>query len=526
MPDFKSLDLVTKFEDNLIYIPEFQRDFVWSDDQVKELIESIYRGYPIGVITLWEIPQSRRSDFCGAEYLLIDGQQRIISLASTLRGRIGGLRGRTPRPIYFNPLREEFEVEKAYISSSPEWISISELLRDVRSEYEIGKAFSKVEDFVERMGLDDSRLRSIVRVRLNKLVNELVRKPIPVQIISGDISYGEAAYIYVKLNSTGTRVKSSELYLATFEMQLPHEIADEIRQYLEDLRVEGWEFDASLVVKSIIAILTDGKIKLAPRALEQAKILREKYTPNQLRDAWQRVRISLNRVIELLDSKLGIDSSDVVPTQYPLLVASYYVDKQGGILTTSEENKLALWLLLASYWGRYTASPDTKADQDLNSLKSSGNLDSLIDNIRRQIGRSLNISEEDYQGWDTRKKLLMYVVLKKRKAPDLFRHDVIVSSNSFEVHHIFPKSLLRRRGLSERLIDDAANYTFILGRTNRRLNREPREYLRGVRSDILEKHLIPTDSRLWNVENYRDFITLRRKKIVTEINKCLKNLGL
>lgn len=102
-------DLISRYEKNLIVIPEFQRDFVWTSAQVKELVVSIYKGYPVGMLIQWETPPELSSDV--GRYWLIDGQQRLLSLVAVSKGTVK-LKGGKYRSflLSFNPLTEEFQL--------------------------------------------------------------------------------------------------------------------------------------------------------------------------------------------------------------------------------------------------------------------------------------------------------------------------------------------------------------------------------------------------------------------------------
>lgn len=137
MPEKKIPELVKMVENEEIDIPEIQREFVWSDNQIRDLAESIYKGYPIGLLTLFKVPTELRTK--QEQYWVLDGQQRLLSLTIIMKGKVDAIRGgqrKTVRvDIWFDPTNERFELRKPL--SSENWVKLSELLQiQRRSELE------------------------------------------------------------------------------------------------------------------------------------------------------------------------------------------------------------------------------------------------------------------------------------------------------------------------------------------------------------------------------------------------------
>jgi hypothetical protein len=128
-------------------------------------------------------------------------------------------------------------------------------------------------------------------------------------------------------------------------------------------------------------------------------------------------------------------------------------------------------------------------------------------------------SNDDYQGGETDKLLLLYVLLKEKNATSLLSTQPL-RSDMTQIHHIFPKVLLKGT-YSEELIEDIANKTFTIAKENLRIgNKEPIEYLWGrVMDDVLEAHFIPRDPSLLKKEKFEEFLKERRRLIIEGLNK-------
>ena len=128
--------LISYIETGSIAVPDLQREYVWKPSDIRDLLDSMYKGYPIGYLLLWE-SQGKEEDsrYIGLEekssrhnYLIIDGQQRLTSLYAIMTGKEIKVKGNKKIKIAFNPLTEKFDVQNASIERNPEWIAdISDL---------------------------------------------------------------------------------------------------------------------------------------------------------------------------------------------------------------------------------------------------------------------------------------------------------------------------------------------------------------------------------------------------------------
>ncbi len=514
-------ELITDIERGRIALPDMQREFVWDNSQIRDLVDSLYKNHPVGMILLWQtnpnenIPITAIDDvtreFSNYSELVIDGQQRLTSLYLVKHGII--FKGSKERKInlLFNPETEEFEIEIPRIKNRPEWFNVTEIIQNGEYQFvnrlkSLGWPEDKVFDAMKKM----SEVRNI-------FVGD--RNSIPVFSISSSLEYDEVADIFVKINSKGTRIRITELLLALLALKIPGEFRKDFRGYLDELESNGWELDASVIIRSLVAVAAkQGRLSYFRNL---AKSISEK----DLRTNWDITKKSLNDCLKLLDENLGIRTNNILPSQNVLVPLAFYLSRKKDKFTEDEAKDFSLWFLLASFWGRYAGSPETRLDEDIKEIDKSSSLKNLFHLLKNQVGR-LQIDEERFAGKSRNSKLLLYVVSRNEGAEDWWKGHRITTTD-YEEHHIIPRSLLKKAGYDFSLIDDAANIAFLTEKANRKIsNTEPIKYLSEIDPQKLKKQFVPLDRELWKIQNYPDFVIHRRRILVKKINDYLKNLGL
>ncbi len=514
-------ELITDIERGRIALPDMQREFVWDNTQIRDLVDSLYKNHPVGMILLWQtnpndnVPITRIDDTTQeiSEYseLVIDGQQRLTSLFLVKHGMV--FKGSKERKIklLFNPETDEFEIEIPRIRNKPEWFNVTEIIQNGEYSFleklkSLGWSENKVFDAMRKM----SEVRNIFIGARNNL---------PVFSISVSMDYDEVADIFVKINSKGTRIRITELLLALLALKIPGEFRQDFRRYLDELEDKGWEVDASVAIRTLVAV-----------AAKQGRLayfrgLARNISDEKLRSTWTVAKKALNDCLKMLDENLGIRTSDILPSQYVLISLAFYLSKKESQFTEEEARDFSLWFLLASFWGRYAGSPETRLDEDIREIDKHQSLKPLFGLLKNQVGRLL-IDEERFAGKSRNSKLLLYVAAKNEGAEDWWKGHKITTSD-YEEHHIIPRSLLKKAGYDFSLIDDAANIAFLTEKANRKIsNTEPAKYLLEIDKKKLEKQFVPLDQNTWNIDNFEDFLIHRRRIVVDKINTYLKLLGI
>jgi hypothetical protein len=344
------------------------------------------------------------------------------------------------------------------------------------------------------------------------------RNNIPVFIIPSNMDYEEVVDIFVKINSKGTRIRITELLLALLALKIPGEFRNDFRNYIEELENDGWCIDDGVVIRSLVAI------SVKQGRLAYFRSIARSISEEDLLNKWDITKKSLRECLKILEENLGIRNSDILPSQYVLIPLTFYISQKNDAFSERDTKEFILWFLLASFWGRYAGSPETRLDEDIKSITENKNLRKLFHSLKAQVGRLL-ADEERFTGTSKNSKLLLYVVARNEGAEDWWKGHKITTSD-YEEHHIIPRSLLKKANYEYSLIDDVSNIAFLTEKANRRISNTPPEiYLAEIDSAKLKKQFVPLDKNLWKIENYELFLQQRRKVIVEKVNDYLKSLG-
>jgi uncharacterized protein with ParB-like and HNH nuclease domain len=210
-------NLINDIETGEIALPDLQRPFVWNTTKVRDLIDSLYKGLPVGLIILWEILEPNKyrkinlNNKREPRFLVIDGQQRLTSLYSIIKDKkiISKNVKEVKLKIAFNPLEEKFEVWNVAIEKDHRWIPDISLIFKTESTYSFIRRylekFSEEDDVHE---IDENEIAS----RIEKVRN-IVNYPFSVLELSTDLDPEEVSEIFVRINSKGESLTQSDFIL-------------------------------------------------------------------------------------------------------------------------------------------------------------------------------------------------------------------------------------------------------------------------------------------------------------------------
>lgn len=223
--------LVEEIRHGKIALPDIQRPFVWSATQVRDLFDSMYRGYPVGTLMFWETGADAGARQVGGgdndsvpRLLIVDGQQRLTSLYAVLTGTpviTGKFKEKTIR-IAFRAKDETFEVTDAAIARDPEFITdITSLWAD--------RYRSKVRDFLKRLGdhrearsgdtaLDWNDEQDLLEERIDR-VRDLRDFRFQVLELNASADAEQVAEIFVRTNSKGVQLKQADFILTLMSVR-------------------------------------------------------------------------------------------------------------------------------------------------------------------------------------------------------------------------------------------------------------------------------------------------------------------
>lgn len=507
-----------------IALPVFQRGYVWNREQVRQLFTSLYLGYPVGSLLFWAT-QSGAADVKGdiapavsPVKMLLDGQQRITSLYGVIRGKPptffeGNERAFTG--LHFHLEEEAFEFyQPVKMQHDPCWVDVTKVMLAVDddvAEFAAGSAANMptLLRYVNRLG----KLRGIRDRELNE------------ETISGqDKTVDVVVEIFNRVNRGGTKLSTGDLALARICAEWSG-ARDEMQGHLGRWADAGYDrFDLDWLLRSVNTVLT-GEARL---------VHLDGQSVDEIKGALTSAAKALDAALNMVGDKLGLDHGRVLFGRNAFPVMARYIHGRGGALDDAEWRMLLYWYAYSAMRGRYSGSVETVMDLDLEEIEEPDNgLDSLLNRLRVSHATEIRASDFDTATRNSRFYPMLYLLTRMGSARDLcsgvaLKADLLGKGSKLEVHHIFPKSQLKKEGYSSREINALANFCFLTADCNRKIgNKLPEKYLPGYEQDhpgVLASQWIPQDSELWSVDRYRDFLEVRRQMLANAANKTMEDL--
>jgi len=529
--------IIDKINEGHLFVPAFQREYVWKRPHVKAFFDSLIKKYPTGTLLTWETanpPEVKgRKEYnpqMGAVKLILDGQQRITSLYMIMTGEIPPYYTLKDikhdiRNLYVNLLTLELEYYKPKtMGKSPLWVSLTDIFTNSVKARHVVKALSEtseVDDETEDKIHDHFDAIKSIQDR------EFVEQSIPVTAIIRD-----AIDIFYIVNASGVNLTDAELALAQISGYWP-EARKLFKKKLDELTNKGFVFKLDFMVYVILGVLHN--------VGSEMKRLHSPENLDPLKAAWKRLdEYVLDYVMNIMQSHAYIDHSSEINSVYALVpIISYVYQKEDDKLSQLEIKKAVKWFYYSQIRHRYVSQLPQKLDKDLRIIKTSPNpFDDLLVNI--QAERPLEISKDEFVGRDVRHPLfsLMRWYFKSKNAICLGT-GVGLRQNmgrkyQLEKDHIFAYSVLRDYGFN---MNNRHKYALAQEITNRAIltqveNRDKstqlaENYLIEVKANFpnaLKLQCIPEDEILWKVENYEQFLEERRKILAYELNDYLTNI--
>lgn len=521
-----------------IAIPEIQRPFVWNATKVRDLIDSVYRGYPAGYIILWKNPNVKIKDGSSSEgkKIIIDGQQRIIALQASLLGKqvVNKEYEKIGIKIAFQPVEEKFEVSNPAIQKDSSWIpDISKIfLKEVR-RLELIEEYCKKNPQTDKYTIDE---------RITKL-ESLGNIQIGVIDLNSDLTIDEVTEIFIRINSKGVVLSQADFAMskiASFDIEggkgtnlrklidyfchlsVAPEFYDKIVsndhefQTLDYLPQIAWLknikddlYDPSYSDLIRVAFTTEfnrGKIQDLVSLLSGRNFETREYEQSIADDTFQRLENSIfkfinqtnfERFVMIIKSAGFIDTNFI--TSKNALNSAYIVYlklKDQGYNPNLIETYVRKWFVLAYITSRYSGSPESQFDEDIRSIS------------KMDFGEFLRLNEESHLSegfWDSQliqelnkstvnNPFINTFFASQIKAKDqgFLSGDITVETllqHRGDVHHIFPKNYLRKKYPSKSDYNQIGNYAFMQSEINIKIADEaPKVYFAKIIDDIRKGH--------------------------------------
>ena len=518
-------ELVEQLLDGQIVIPSIQRDYVWREAQIPPLLESIYRGYPIGAILVWqttkaiplklaEVIQQKSQNHI--PMVLLDGQQRITSLAWVWKpeSRINGKKIDTR----FDLTNERFLNPRSSDKSN-------KLLVPVR--YLFGKNPNYSEILAQSGVQPDSTMYGVYMQKLVTLNNALTNYQIPVMSFSSD-DYEEVSDVFARVNQGGRKLTKGDLINSAIAARWPEGI-EKIETFVKKLEVQKFNLgiETPLRLMSLIAGKGGKHVKLIDKDMDASA----------LEKAWSETQTALELGVDFLQQSCLVRSSSVLTSLNSVIVPALLLRKvkqNKSELNEAQLKSLVEWTYSVMAFSSYSSSIDTNLESDFRFIHEKDVDDALVLLKKRALGAFSaegSISPVDLEGKTSASGLfnLLFINALRNEAKDWgtpipISLTPMTSGFKVEYHHFFPRAQMKAKKIDKVLWDSLANLTFITAATNKVISdRLPALYLEDMKvsHDRLREQLIPTEAILHEVNNFENFLAERRLLQAQALNSML-----
>ena len=521
--------LLKDIENKDLALPEFQRDFVWKEEDIKKYIQSIYKKYPTGSLLIWKTlnPPKIRGEQKLSEgvytRVLLDGQQRLTTLYLFIKGKTPPYYNNMVKKynLYFNIENEQIRYyQKTLMDNKQEWISIIDFFKQ-------GSAANYV---IENQN-KDYYLKYLDT--LNKLDN--IRKYdyfVDEEKLTNLENIKEVVKIFNLVNKQGRTLSEEDLALA-YTCSFWPEIKDLFREELSLYNKKSYFFNFNFFITCLNSIAT-GHAKFDSYYKVSEEIIKE---------SWTKLKEALRYLLNTLNDKAYINSSNPYELKSDALlvpIVVYLANNKYEFKNEIELNKFLYWFYNSMMWGRYTRRGKSgPLEQDVVTITREKNPESLIDNLSREV-RFFKVLPRNLEKAPITSPFfnMSFVVAKSKGAIDWFNgsklHSKLIGNSYYlEKHHIFPKNILEKRGYyqtyeKQKMVNEIANRVFLTAKANKEIsNSEPIQYLKKVKEkypNALEQQFVPKNEEFWKLDAFELFLKKRRKKIADEINNFMNSL--
>lgn len=580
--DYTIAKLIDDIEIGDIALPDIQRPFVWYKkiSKVRDLFDSIYRGYPIGYLLFWE--NANRSDYknIGFEekkrkiprFLIIDGQQRLTALFAVMKNQevLTPDYERKNIKIAFKPLDSTFKVGDAATDRDPEYIADLSSLWSGEGDFAIISSF--IANLKEKREISKDEEKTISS-NIQSLIN-INKYPLTALEIAPNLEEEIVSDIFVRINSQGVSLTQADFILTLLSVYW-EEGRKEIEQFCIDSRKIPEKETRFSPFNYLIKPDPDDMLRvLVGLTFHRAK-MKDVYSIIRGRDMetgefseelrtqqFDKLKLNLPTILDNTNWQGflkvliggGYKDEELISSKSAVLYSYiiYLIGKQNFNTQNHELQRIiGRWFVMSSLTGRYSSSPETAFEKDLNRIKEF-NPDGFISGLEKIIGENLTndfwditlVGQMETSSARSPEANAFYAALNKLGSPVLFSRKLVgdlydpslkIKKKRLEKHHIFPRNyLISKYGFDKNKdkakINQIANLTFLEFEDNIEISDDkPSEYFAMVQKrfgeneikEMLAQHAIPEN--FYQLE-YDDFLQKRRKLMTGIIKKAFNKI--
>ena len=520
--------IITWIQSGEIAIPEIQRPFVWDATKVRDFIDSLYQGYPVGYLIAWKNPNIHLKDgsISAGKRILIDGQQRVTAIMAALLGmEIIDKDYRKRRiSIAFHPIKREFEVTDAAIKKDKKWISdISEVFKP---------DFSLL-SFIKRYGQDNQEAEEDEIFQNVELLKGIINNAIGLIELNADLDIDAVTEIFIRINSQGVVLSQADFAMSkiTVNEKYRGNILRKVIDYFCHLSVdpifynqlkeidkqftETEYFQKMAWLKNEIDDLYDpsytdmlrvaftfrfkrGKLQDLVALLSGRNFETRQYEETIVEDSFQNLDEGIKAYINennfkkfiMILRSAGFISSSLIRSQNAINFAYvlYLTLRESGQQPAEIESMVRKWFALSILTGRYSGSPESQFDKDIRRLDEIGAQKYIGDTVAAELSDNFwEVALPQAMNTSVSSSPLFSVFLAsqvKNNDKGFLSKEITVKDLielKGDVHHIFPREYLKKHGCNRGIYNQIANYVMAQSEINIAIgSNPPAVYLKDV----------------------------------------------
>jgi hypothetical protein len=545
-----------------IGLPDIQRPFVWKNAKVRDLFDSMYKGYPVGYLLFWQNALVEATRTIGTDnkqkpprLVIVDGQQRLTSLYAVIKN-VPVLRENFESEhiqISFNPLEERFEVADAAILRDKSFIpNISALWKEnARVTQIIREHIEGLRSTREVETSEESKIENSI-----EKLKGLMGFPFTALELASDIDEEAVSDVFVRINSKGTPLNQSDFILtlmSVFWDEGRSDLERFCRESRKPAKVHSSPFNHfiepspdQLLRVGVGVAFKRARLKYVYSILRGKDLETEKFSDERREQQFALLKNAQQRVLNLqywhdfmnCIRQAGFRSGKMISSQNNLLF-SYILYLIGRTEYKVPEfdlrNVIARWFFMSAVTGRFTSSPESAMEFDLARLRDVHTADEFVRTLRQICDSTLtsdfwavSLPNDLATSSPRSPSLFAYhaalvlldakALFSKIKVADLLDPSIHANRSAVERHHLFPKGFLsKQKIIAIRDTNQIANYALVEWGDNVTISDQaPSDYLPGMKArftpEELERmyrlHALPSN---WEHMSYRDFLEKRRE---------------
>ncbi len=572
--DYDLNALVKYIELGEIGLPDIQRPFVWKNAKVRDLFDSMYRGYPVGYLLLWRngLADNRAIGIDDKQkpprLVIVDGQQRLTSLYAVVKGIPVVRENYDSEQIYiaFNPLEERLEVADAAIRRDKAFITdVSRIWSDDTDIFEVVDGY--LEELRASREVTDEETKRI-RKAITRL-QSLTTFPFTALELAADISEEDVSDVFVRINSKGTPLNQADFILTLMSVFWDKGRA-ELEKFCREARKPSKgtalpfnyfiEPNPDQLLRVCVGLaFRRARLKYVYSILRGKDLDTEKFSDDRRIEQFEKLKEAQSRALNVQYwhdflgclRLAGFRSEKMISSENNLLF-SYILYLIGrteiGVEEFTLRKTIAQWFFMSAVTGRFTGSPESAMESDLARLRDVNGQEQFVSRLQHICNITLT---NDFWGVTLPNdlatssprspSLFAYnaalvllearVLFSKAKVADLLDPATHAIKSAVERHHLYPKGYLKTLNISDtRETNQIANYAYVEWADNIKISDQcPAEYLHQMKdrftesqlTDMYRLHALPEN---WEHAEYHAFLEQRRELMAQIIREGYNKL--